>query len=204
MKKKSFYRKMGITSMVVSGERPGTMGGGGVGGGGGGDSKGLDVQIFLERMRFQVNQVLAWAKYVIVKEIRMSGSQKGGIKEAERMHLRLPYTDLEMAQKVKEIFGPAYKDGVLSAGDYLQSMNKHYDSVIQRKKDEKKDVDAGLLNPPITFAQVVMGAGGETKKVSQTEPQGSPTEDGERRNDVGMTEPNKGVTKVEEENDGDK
>lgn len=177
---KQFFRKMGITSEIISGETPGMLGG--AGRGAGGASKGdIDVQIYIERARYQASQVTSWAEY-LVKKWAVANS-KYAQKNISKIKLPFQPTVIEMANKVKDVFGPMYKDGVLSHRTYVSGAGLDGDSELAQKRAELKDRE--VLQPPATFSQIVVGGDGEVKKTAtQTEPAGSPSEDQEQSNAI--------------------
>jgi len=180
---RQFFRKMGITPRVMSGEAPGTLGSE-TSGGGGGDVASIDVQLYMERVRFQEKRrIMAWLMYLIEKWVR--GTSKTGIKALPKTSVRFSLTDLEMSAKVKDIFGPMYRDGASSVRTYLRAGGLQYENELANKREEQDARTEGLFNPPATFAQMVVGPQGQpqaTKTVEQTEPQGSPDKAQEERN----------------------
>jgi len=179
-KTRSFFRKMGVTSRVLSGETPGVLGADS-GGGTGGDTAALDVSLYMERVRFQEQRVMSWLRQLVAKYMRATSIS--GVKELRKVQLHFPLTDFEMEKRIKNIFGPMYREGALSATTYLKSANLRWDNERQYKEEEEKVRGEGLLNPPASFAQMVVDQGGQpTKKVQSVESPGSPDKAGEESN----------------------
>jgi hypothetical protein len=162
---------MGITSRVISGETPSVLGADS-GGGTSGDAAIIDVSLYMERVRYQEQHLMRWAKKLIEKWLRKNG--KAGIKELKGIKLHFPLTDFEMEQRIKNVFGPMYREGPLSANTYLKMANLRWDNEKANKEDEKDARDNGLLDPPSTFKQTaeVVTPGGT--RVSTTESVTSP------------------------------
>ena len=185
---KQFFRKMGITAQVISGEMPGTLGSAS----GGRGTTDVDVQIYIERSRYQADQVTGWVEYLVKKWALANSKAK---KPLARLKIHFAPTEMEMAKKIKDVLGPMYRDGALSYRTYASGAGLDSRTELKYKKEEKASRDEGLLDPPLAFKQQAITSGGQTKEVSQSAPQGSPTEDGEQRNAAGMT--NKQVTEVQ-------
>jgi hypothetical protein len=162
---KSFFRKMGITSQVVSGEIPGTLGGTG----GGRGSTEIDVQIYIERARYQADQITRWVEYIARKWALANLKAK---KPLAKMHIRFAPNTLEMSQRIEKVFLPIYMAGALSVRTLQGAAGLTYESELANKKDEKKDGE--LFSPPASFKQLTVNPEGETKEVAQSKPQGSP------------------------------
>jgi len=179
-KTRQFFRKMGMTSRVLSGESPGTLGAD-TGGGAGGDVAALDVSLYMERVRFQEQRIMGWLKYLTEKYLRRNS--KAGIKEMKDVQLHFPLTDFEMEKRIKNIFGPMYREGPLSATTYLKTANLRWANEKANKEDEQEARDKGMLNPPASFAQMVVGQGQQPiKEIQSRESPGSPDEAGEQVN----------------------
>jgi hypothetical protein len=179
---KEFMRKMGITSQVVDGETPGTLGSSG-GRGAAADKGDINVQLFYERARYQSKQILDWLTYLIKKWVRYNtAGKKLSIKALDSLSLDFAPTYVEIAGRVSEIYGPMYRDGALSHHTYTAAAGLRGDVELEYKRNELPARDEGLLNPPVTYAQMVVNAQGDTKQVSQTEPQGSPDAAEEQNN----------------------
>ncbi len=177
---KNFFRKMGISSEIISGEMPGQLGASGGKGGGGGSKSDIDVQLYIERARYQAGQVTSWAEYLVRKWARANSKR---VKDLNKIRLPFMPTVIEMENRIKNIFGPMYKDGAISQRTYVGNAGLDGDNEIAQKRIEKKDQD--VLMPPATFSQVVVNDSGEVKKTAtQTEPEGSPTEDQEATNKI--------------------
>jgi len=190
---KQFFRKMGITAEVVSGEMPGILGGTG-GRGGAGD---LDVMIYIERARYQADQVTRWVEYLVKKWANRTFRAK---KPLAKLRIQFAPNILEMEKRVEKVFMPMYEGGALSLRTLQSAAGLTYESELSNKEEESKKKD--LWVPPATFSQTVVGPEGDvTKEVSQTQPKGSPTKLGEQRNRMGK-KPAKKVT-VEAVDEGD-
>ena len=157
---------MGVTSRVLSGEAPGTLGSN-TGGGAGGDVAALDVSLYMERVRFQEQRIMSWLKYLVEKWLRQNA--KAGIKDLKDVQLHFPLTDFEMESRVKNIFGPMYREGPLSATTYLKTANLRWDNEKVNKESEKDAREAGMLNPPASFAQMVVNQAGQNIKEVQSQ-----------------------------------
>lgn len=181
---KEVFRKMGITSQVVSGESPGTLGSSG--GRGSGAVKGdIDVQIYFERSRYQAQQIMDWISYLVKKWVKANSLNKRlKTKELDSLGFSFAPTFVEMSGRIESIYGPMYRDGALSHRTYVGASGLSSDVELEYKEDEKKARDEGLLNPPVTYAQMVVGGQGESKATTQTEPQGSPDKAGEQNNEA--------------------
>lgn len=176
---KSFFRKMGITSQVVSGEIPGTLG---IAGGGRGNTS-IDVQIYIERARYQADQVTRWVEYLVKKWAEKNSK---AVKPLKGLHIRFAPTQLEQESKIAAVMLPMYEAGVLSIHTLHSMAGLNYETETAHKKDEQKSID--VYKPPATFAQTVVSPSGETtKEVSQTMPKGSPDKTGEIRNRMGRS-----------------
>jgi hypothetical protein len=75
-----------------------------------------------------------------------------------------------------------YESGALDLHNLFGAVGLNYDAVTANKKDEQKDIDAGLYAPPLTFAQMAVNAQGQASTTSQIKPPGSPTKLGELSN----------------------
>jgi hypothetical protein len=176
---KNFFRKMGISSEIISWEIPGMLGSSG-GRGSGGASKGdIDVQLYIERARYQAAQVTSWAEYLVRKWARNNSKR---VKDLNKIKLPFMPTVIEMENRIKNVFGPMYRDGALSHRTYVGGAGLNGDNELAQKRMELKDRD--ILLPPVTFAQVVVGSDGETKTAVQTEPLGSPDTATEQNNAI--------------------
>lgn len=179
---KEILRKMGITSQVISGETPGTLGSAG-GRGAAADKGDMNVQLFFERSRYQSRQILDWLVALTKKWVRNNTlGKKLPVKELNSLSFDFAPTYVEMAGRVSEIYGPMYRDGALSHHTYVGAAGLKGDIELSYKEDETDARESGLLNPPVTFAQMVVNAQGDTKTVEQTEPQGSPDKAMEQNN----------------------
>ena len=176
---KQFYRKMGITTSVVSGEMPGVLGS--VGRGGGGGSNDLDVQIFIERCRYQANQMTRWIWGLVESYLKRSSAT--GIRTWKKSSVRFTPTTVEVVSQLKDVFSPMYETGALSHRTYVGVAGLNQDAELANKKNEKEFRDDGLLSPPMTYVQGVMGGDG-VQTTEQTQPKGSPDELGELKNRV--------------------
>ena len=177
---KQFYRKMGITSQVVSGEMPGSLGSSG--GKGGGSSKGdIDVIIYLERCRYQAQQVTNWLTYLVKKWIRAHGT-KYRVSALDTLKLSFMPTQTEMASLIKDVMGPMYRDGALSHRTYVSGAGLKSDVELEYKEEELKHRE--VLTPPVSYVQQVVDPSGEESTSAQTEPKGSPDKAGEENNDA--------------------
>jgi hypothetical protein len=179
---REILRKMGITAQVIDGETPGTLGS--VGGRGSSSEKGdINVQIFFEKARYQADQILDWLIYLAKKWVRYnSAGKKLPVKSLDSLSFDFAPTYAEMAGRIEKIYGPMYRDGALSHHTYTRAAGLNGDVELDYKKEESDARDNGLLNPPVTFSQMVVNAKGDTKEVAQTEPQGSPDKAGEENN----------------------
>ena len=177
---KQFFRKMGITAEVISGETPGMLGGSGGRGGSGGAKGDIDVQIYIERARYQASQVTSWAEYLVRKWASLNS--KYAQKNIQKIRLPFKPTVIEMENRVKNVFGPMYRDGALSHRDYVAAAGLDGETVITQKRAEEKDRD--ILMPPVSYTQTVVNADGESSTTEQTEPQGSPDAAGEQNNAI--------------------
>lgn len=176
---KSFFRKMGITSQVVSGETPGTLG---LAGGGRGNTS-IDVQIYIERARYQADQVTRWVEYIVKK---WASQNAKAVKPLKGLKIKFAPTQLEQETKVAQVFLPLYESGPLSIHTLLSTAGLNYETELAHKKEEQKAVDDGLFKPPATYAQTVVSPSGDTiKETEQTMPKGSPDKLGEARNRMG-------------------
>jgi len=137
----------------------------------------------MERVRFQEQRIMGWLKYLTEKYLRRNS--KAGIKEMKDVQLHFPLTDFEMEKRVKNIFGPMYLQGAMSWRTYLKMANLRRENEEQYKREEKKMRDEGLLDPPTTFAQKVVGQEGQPiKEVQSQMSPGSPDEAGEQLNAI--------------------
>jgi len=176
---KNFFRKMGISSEIISGEMPGMLGSSGGRGAGGGSKGDIDVQLYIERARYQAAQVTSWAEYLVRKWARNNNKR---VKDLNKIRLPFMPTVIEMENRIKNVFGPMYRDGALSHRTYVGGAGLDGDNELTQKRSELKDRD--ILLPPVTFAQAVVGSDGETKTAVQTEPQGSPDSASEQNNAI--------------------
>ncbi len=179
---REILRKMGITAQVIDGETPGTLGS--VGGRGSASEKGdINVQLFFEKARYQAKQVTDWLYYLVEKWVRYnSAGRKLPVKALDALSFDFAPTYAEMAGRIKEIYGPMYRDGALSHHTYTRAAGLKGDIELDYKEEETPAREKGLLNPPVTFSQMVVNAKGDTKEVAQTEPKGSPDAAGEQNN----------------------
>ena len=176
----NFFRKMGISSEIISGETPGMLGASGGKGGGGGQKGDIDVQLYIERARYQAGQVTSWAEYLVRKWARANSKR---VKDLNKIRLPFMPTVIEMENRIKNVFGPMYRDGALSHRTYVGGAGLDGDNELAQKRVEMKDRDALMPNP--TFNQIVTNPEGEVEKsASQTEPKGSPDEAGEQSNAI--------------------
>jgi len=76
-----------------------------------------------------------------------------------------------------------YETGALSHRTYVGVAGLNQDAELANKKNEKEFRDDGLLSPPMTYVQGVMGGDG-VQTTEQTQPKGSPDELGELKNRV--------------------
>lgn len=164
---KSFFRKMGITSQVLSGETPGTLGSVAAGGR---STSSIDVTIYIERSRYQADQVTRWIEYLVKKW----GSANSRAKKAlSKTRIRFAPTQFEMETRIKEVMLPMYESGVLSARTLYGSAGLTYEAEIANKTEEKKARDGGLLDPPATYKQISVTPEG-TSSTTQRKSEGSP------------------------------
>lgn len=179
---KEILRKMGISSQVIDGETPGLLGSSG-GRGAGGDKGDVNIQVYFEKARYQAKQILDWLVYLTKKWIRYnSASRKLPVKALDSLSFEFAPTYTEMAGRIEKIYGPMYRDGALSHHTYTGAAGLKGDVELSYKEEESSAREKGLLNPPVTFAQMVVNSKGDTKEVAQTEPQGSPDKAGEQNN----------------------
>jgi len=170
---RQFFRKMGFTPRLLTGEAPGVLGGEASGAAGGAKPE-IDVQLYLERCRAQEAKIMAWLWSLVDKYLRGTGKPT---KDMAKTTFKLAPTDIEMAARIEAIFGPAYRDGVLSERTYLEQMGRNLETEIERKREAKPARDEGLFNPPATFAQQVVNPAGQVEKeVAQTEVETTGTE----------------------------
>jgi hypothetical protein len=189
---RSFFRAMGITPKVVAGEHPG-----GITGGGSSGKDDVDVLIYLERARYQAAQITDWITDLV--GLWLDKSSTTGKKALKNTTISFGPIQFEQAQRIKDVLGPMYRDGALSWRTYMIQSGINPESELKNKKAEAKNRADGDFSPPVTFSQVATTAGGDQKTATQTEPQGSPTQDGEQRNKNTVTV--KTPIKAEEEQD---
>lgn len=177
---RSIFRKMGITPRVISGETPGILGAM-TSGGASGDVAQLDVQLYMQRVKYQARQkILPWLHYIVGKWIRKTS--RVGLREMKNVRFGFVPTDIEMAERVKNIFSPMYESGALSWDTYLKSVGLLRENEENNKREEKPLRDEGLLDPPISFKQEVVNPDGSSKDTSSAKSKGSPDTTGEVRN----------------------
>jgi hypothetical protein len=193
---RQFFRKMGISSKVVSGETPGVLSSQGAGRGG----DDIDVLLYVEKARWQANQILRWATY-LVKKWATRTSTRYAAKDIAKISLRFAPTQMEVSDLISNVFLPLYESGAGTWHTLQEVAGLDPDTELQIKKDEQ--ADKPLFEPPATFSQTVQdGSGNVINRTSQTTPKGSPTKGGEARNRAVRVMPTK--TKIASEPTGAK
>lgn len=159
------FRKMGISLMVVSGER-GPMGGSGKTG-----DMNIDISIMLERLKFKVNQMLRWERQFRNKLAKKMGPKAVKANKDTRVHFGK--IGMEVEREIRERLLPAYQAGPLSIQTFLQEGGWKWVTELERKKDEEKLRE--LFSPPATYAQQVVNQQGQAvKEIKQVPSPGRP------------------------------
>jgi len=131
------YRQRGLNLRLVTGESPQ---------GQAGDIE-WDIQVFMERMKFQRSQILRFEKH-LRKSI---ASVRGKAWQEAKTEVHMVKPDMELQTLVERELRPLGQAGWLSKRTILEKAGYSYDVELQRKKDEESE--AHLFLPPPTFSQ---------------------------------------------------
>lgn len=136
------YRQRGLNLKLVTGESPQ---------GGRASDMEWDVQIFMERLKFQRNQILRFERHLrkSIAEARGSAAWK---KAKTQVHMIKP--DMELQSLVERELRPLGQAGWLSTQSILEKAGYSYEVELARKKEEEGD--SHLFMPKPTFSQTTM------------------------------------------------
>lgn len=161
------YRQRGLNLKLVTGESPQ-----------GGQSSDMewDVQIFMERLKFQRHQILRFERH-----LRKSIAKKRGPAwQKAKIEVHMIKPDMELQTLVERELRPLGQAGWLSTQTILERAGYSYEVELQRKQDGEKD--AHLFMPPPTFSQ----ATSQEPVTTQESPTGRPpgAKDKKKRQEV--------------------
>jgi hypothetical protein len=158
------FTQIGINPYFISGIRQRGSSSGGMD---------VDVQILVERVKFQHKQLQR-----LERRIRKNWAEWDGASEKVRLSIMsatvgIGKIDLGAAEVIKNRLQPLAQMGFLSNQTVIESSNFNYELELARKKSEQSDAE--LFAPKATFAQQTVNP--QTPETeTQTAPQGRPQE----------------------------
>lgn len=153
------FRQLGISVRLISGESPLREAR---------TAEEADIRIFLERLEFWRRRVIEWAMGFNRRWLERTG----GNKHADNLPIvKFGRVFLEIEELIKNLVMPLSQAGLLSKRTSLETAGYNFQTELQRKKEEEKDLH--LFMPTPTFAQTTVRPG-TPEKESETGPKGRP------------------------------
>lgn len=160
------YRQRGLNLRLVTGESPQ---------GQAGDIE-WDIQVFMERMKFQRNRILRFEKH-LRKSI---AATRGKAWQRAKIEVHMIKPDMELQTAVERELRPLGQAGWLSVQSILEKAGYSYDVELQRKQEEESE--AHLFMPAPTFSQSTTQSPVETQEAPTGRPSGA--KDKKKRQEV--------------------